>query len=235
MELIDIPTEQTTAATDLVLAVLAAACAVHLYRVGRPDVFRRNLWSWVFGLLAVSAAIGAVAHGFKMSAELNNLLWQPLNLLLGLTAALFSVGAVYDMWGRRVAQRLLPVMMAVGVLFYGVTVVLPDSVPSDEFLVFVVYETAVMLFALGTYCVLAIRGRLDGAGLIAAGILISIVAAAVQAIGTLHFTVIWEFNRNGIFHLIQMPAILVLTAGLRAAMCVKESSRPAAEDLDEGG
>ena len=235
MELIDIPVEQTTAATDLVLAVLAVACAVYLYRVDRPDVFRRNLWLCVFGLLAVSAAIGAVAHGFKMSAELNNLLWQPLNLMLGLTVALVAVGTVYDMSGRRIAQRLLPVMITVGVLFYGVTAMLPDGLLSDKFVVFIIYETIVMLFALGTYCTLAIRGRLDGAGLIAAGILITMVAAAVQTTGTLHFTVIWEFNHDGIFHLIQMLAVVLLAAGLRAAMCVKESSHSAAEGLDEGG
>lgn len=235
MELIDIPAERTTAATDLVMAVVATACAVYLCRVGRPDVYRRNLWAWVLGLLAASAAIGAVAHGFKMSAELNNLLWQPLNLLLGLTVALFAVGAVYDMSGRRVAQRVLPVMITVGVLFYGVTAVLPDSMFPDKFLVFVIYETLVMLFALGTYCTLAIRGRLNGASLIAAGILITIAAAAVQATGTLNFTIVWEFDHNGIFHLMQMPGVLVLAAGLRAAMCMNESPRRAAEDLDEGG
>jgi hypothetical protein len=222
MELIDIPTEQTTAATDLVLAILAAACAVYLCRIGRLNVYRRNLWSWVFGLLAVSAAIGAVAHGFRMSPEVNNLLWQPLNLLLGLTVAMFAVGAVYDTWGRRIAQRLLPVMMAIGVFFYGVTVMLPDSTPSDGFLAFIVYETVVMLFALGTYCTLAVRGRLDGAGLIAAAILITIAAAAVQATGTLHFTLIWEFNHDGIFHLMQMPGVILLAAGVGAAMHAKD-------------
>jgi len=128
MELIDIPTEQTTAATDFVLAVLAAVCVLYLYRIGRPDVFRRNVWSWVFGLLALGAAFGAVVHGFKMSAEVNNLLWQPLNLSLGLAVALFAVGAVYDMLGRRIAQRVLPIMITVGAVFYGVTVVFPDSV-----------------------------------------------------------------------------------------------------------
>ncbi len=223
MELIDIPTEQTTAATDFVMAVVAAVCVVYLCRIGRRDGFRRNIWVWGFGLLAASAAIGAVAHGFKMSAEVNNLLLQPLNLLLGLTVALFAVGAVYDMSGRRVAQRVLPVMLAVGAVFYGVTVVFPDDVFPDKFLVFVIFEMLVMLFALGVYCTLAIRGRLEGAGLIAAGILITIAAAVVQATGTLHFTVIWEFDHNGIFHLMQMPAIILLAVGLRAALRTRPS------------
>ena len=146
-----------------------------------------------------------------------------MNLLLGLPVALFAVGAVYDMSGRRVAQRVLPVMLAVGAVFYGVTVVFPDDVFPDKFLVFVIFEMLVMLFALGVYCTLAIRGRLEGAGLIAAGILITIAAAVVQATGTLHFTVIWEFDHNGIFHLMQMPAIILLAVGLRAALRTRPS------------
>jgi len=229
MELIDIPTEQTTAATDFALAVLAAGCAVYLYRLGQHNSFRRNVWSWVFGLLALAAALGAVAHGFKISTKVSNLLWQPLNVSLGLAVALFAVGAVYDMLGSRIAQRVLLIMITVGAVFYAVTLVFPN-----KFLVFVIFEMSVMLFALGVYCTLAIRGRLEGAGLIAAGILITIAAAAVQATGTLHFTFICQFDHNGIFHLIQMPAVIVLAAGLRAAMCAKESPRSAAEDLDKG-
>jgi len=175
MELIDIPTEQTTAATDFALAVLAAGCAVYLYRLGQHNSFRRNVWSWVFGLLALAAALGAVAHGFKISTKVSNLLWQPLNVSLGLAVALFAVGAVYDMLGSRIAQRVLLIMITVGAVFYAVTLVFPN-----KFLVFVIFEMSVMLFALGVYCTLAIRGRLEGAGLIAAGILITIAAAAVH-------------------------------------------------------
>ena len=147
-----------------------------------------------------------------------------------MTVALFAVGAVYDILGRGAARRVLPVMIAVGTIFYAVTVVFPD-----KFLVFVIFEMLVMLFALGVYCTLAIRGRLEGAGLMTAGILITIVAAAVQATGTLRFTLIWQFDYNGIFHLVQMPGVVMLAAGLRAAMGTKESPRSSGEDLSEGG
>ncbi len=213
MELIDIPTERMAAATDLVVAVLAVWCVVYLRRVGRHEPFKRIVWSWAFGLLAVGATLGAAAHGLKMSPAVNTMLWRPLYLSLGLTVALVAVGAVYDIKGESVARRTMPIMIVVGILFYAATHLVPGN-----FLVFVIYETAVMIFALVAYGWLAVSGRLDGAGLMAAGILVSMIAAAVQTTGFVRFTLIWQFDHNGAFHLIQTIGILLLVAGLRAAL-----------------
>ena len=213
MELIDLITKRTTAATDVILALTAAGCVLYLRPVGQHEPWKKNVWSWAFGLLALSAALGAVAHGFKMSPAFNNLLWQPLNLSLGLTVALFAVGVVYDVWGQTVARRVLPVMVVTGALFYAVTLLFPDI-----FLVFVSYEALVMLFAVGAYGILATRGSLEGARLMTAGILISIAAAAVQASESVFLTFIWQFDHNGIFHLVQTVAVALLAAGIRAAL-----------------
>jgi hypothetical protein len=214
MEPIDIPTEQTTAATDVLLALLALASVVYLSRIGKDrDPWKARIWSWAFGLLAFASAVGAVAHGFKMSERLNDLLWQPLNLALGLTIAMFAVGVVHDQWGQAASRRILPVLVVVGVVFFGVTVIIPGS-----FLVFIVYEAAAMLFALVVYVLLAARRQLAGAAVMAAGILITIVAAAVQASGAVFVTFIWEFDFNGIFHLVQAVGVAVLVAGLRTAL-----------------
>ena len=62
------------------------------------------------------------------------------------------------------------------------------------------------------------RGQLTGAAVMAAGITISIIAAAVQASGAVSVTVLWEFDHNGIFHLIQIAGVAVLVIGLRMAL-----------------
>jgi len=211
MEIIGIPTEQTTAATDALVAIIAAALAVVLFMEGgRSDPTKGRIWSAAFGLLAVAAALGAIAHGFQMSERTNELIWMPLNLVLGVTVALFVVGAVYDLRSFSLPRLLLPILLAVGVAFFVVTVLIPGS-----FLVFVVYETIAMLFALVVYIVLAARQTLRGAAMMAAGVLVSIVAAAVQATGTVRFTLIWDFDHNGAFHLIQMVGLVFLLIGLR--------------------
>jgi hypothetical protein len=218
MEFIDLPTEQTTAVTDAMLMVLAIGCALYLRRIGRHAPWKTNLWAATFGLLALAAALGTAAHGFKMSAQTNSLFWQPLNLALGLTVALFVVGVVYDAWGYRAGRRLLPIMGGIGLLFYGVTWLRPGS-----FLVFIVYEALAMVFALAVYSWLFRQKRLPGAGWMAAGIFITMVAAAVQTIDAAAVTIIWPFDHNGLYHLIQVAGLLALAAGLRAALLALET------------
>jgi hypothetical protein len=214
MQWIDTPTEQTTAATDVLLALEALASVLYLSRLGvGGDVFKVRVWSCAFGLLAFAATLGAVAHGCRMSAQLNRLLWQPINLALGLTVAMFVVGVVYDHWGPAAAGRVLPIMVGVGTAFFGLTVILPGT-----FTVFIVYEAAAMVFALAVYVLLAARQQLAGAAAMAAGIGITLVAAAVQASGSVSVTAIWELDHNGIFHLIQIAGVVVLVAGLRMAL-----------------
>lgn len=212
IEIIDIPTEQTTAATDALIAVMAARIAFCLRRRRRRDPWKVDLWTWTFGLLTLSGALGAAAHGFKMSPATNAALWQPLNLSLGMVVALFVVGAIHDLWGRAASRRALPAMIVAGGLFFGVTQAFPGI-----FAVFIVYEALAMLFALGVYGKLAFGGRLPGAYLMLTGILISIIAAAVQS-SSLAAKFIWQFDHNGLFHLIQMVGLPVLAAGLYAAL-----------------
>jgi hypothetical protein len=216
MEFIDIPTERTAAVTDVLLAMVALTGLLYLSRPSAGGgAFKVQVWSWALGLLAFAAALGAIAHGFKMSAQLNRLLWKPLNLALGLTVALFVVGVAYDLWGPAIARRALPIMIAMGVAFFAVTVLVPGT-----FLVFIAYESLAMLFALVAYILLAARGQLHGAAVMALGILVSIVAAAVQANGSVSIKVLWEFDHNGVFHLIQIVGVIVLVVGLRMGLLV---------------
>jgi hypothetical protein len=213
MAFIDIPTEQTTAATDLVLALVAALCAFSLRSLRKRDPFKVDIWTSTFTLIAVAAALGAVAHGFEMEERMWDLVWQPLNLCLGLAVGFFCVGAFYDSWGRRLAKRALLPMICLGVLFYVATTLIDKG-----FLVFVVYEAVAMITALALYLRLAAGRRLPGALLMAVGVTVTILAAGVQAGGAVRFVLVWEFDHNGAFHLIQIVGILLLWMGIRAAL-----------------
>jgi hypothetical protein len=213
MELIEIPSEQTTAATDAILAVMSLFATLYLRRIGRGKPWKTSLWLWVFALLTLAAGLGAVAHGLKLSLAVQNALWVPLYLSLGLVVAFFSVAAVHDLWGETVARRALPFLLVIGTGFWALTLVWTDS-----FLLFVVYELLAMLFALGGYAWLTWHRRLEGAGWLAAGILVTIVAAGIQASGHLAVTLVWPFDHNGIYHLLQMMGVALLVLGLRTAL-----------------
>ena len=164
IEIINIPTEQTSAVTAAVLALFALASLFYLRRIQQRDVWKTNIWSCVFGLLTFSAALGTLVHGFKMPESLYRFLWQPLFLALGFVVALFVLGACYDTWGLVATRRMLPVMLIIAVAFYAVTLIFPGT-----FLVFIIYEEIAMAFALFAYGWLALRKRLSAAGLMTAG------------------------------------------------------------------
>ena len=213
MQLNPLPTELTTAATDVALGLLAIACAAYLWRFAEYDSWKVNLWCGVFGVLAVAALLGAVAHGFVWSTKMWHLFWIPLFLLLGLAVALFVVGAVYDWLGPSAARIALPVMVVLALVFFSVT-----QMVSGAFAVFIVFEAAAMLFALAVYGYLATTQNSSGMGLMAAGVALNIAAAAAQASQTVSFTLIWRFDHNGVFHLVQMLGLIVLTAGLKSSL-----------------
>lgn len=219
MELTAIPTEQSTAATDLLLCCTALVCLAAIRKNGAPKHARRLLvWKLIFALTALSSALGAAVHGLALDDFARHIIWQPINLGLGMVVSLFVVGVVHDLSGPETATRLLPWMLAAGLAFYLFSAIFPET-----FLVFIIYEAAVLFFALGAYIRLTVEGRLAGSGLMAGSILTSITGAVIQATYPGTITIIWQFDNNALFHLVQAFGLLLLAAGLRAG------SAPASE------
>jgi hypothetical protein len=75
-----------------------------------------------------------------------------------------------------------------------------------------------MLFALIGYSSLTLKSKLNGAKFILVGILLSILAGAVQAGESIEFHLIWAFDHNGTFHLIQMVALVFLLIGIKTSL-----------------
>ncbi len=181
--------------------------------------WKRALWCWVFGLLALASLLGTVVHGFELSESIHQILWRPLYLSLGLTIALFLVGGICDWRGEAAARAVLPWAIGLGAGFFALTQLLGGA-----FLVFVVYEAAAMMATLAIYVFLSTTGRLAGSGTISLGIGLSIVAAAVQA-SALSVRLIVPFDHNGLFHLVQLIAIAALANGLRRGLENESVSR----------
>lgn len=228
MNFIDIPVERSTAITDLILGVFSVYLMLFVLQFGyHRDRVKAQIWAVIFGLLAVASLLGTVAHGFKMSIQTNHLIWQPLNLSLGLMVALIAVSTVYALKGR-VSRFIPPIFIATGLLFYLFTVF-----KSGTFLVFIVYEASVMLFTLGTYIVLLIKQKIQGSQWMVIGFLLTIAAAVVQASGPIQTRFIWDFDHNGLFHLIQIVGLIFVKRGLKAAFIQKGNEskiKPVAEE-----
>ena len=111
---------------------------------------------------------------------------------------------------RKVTYVISAIIIAVG--FY-----LISRFGSGSFLPFIIYEAVVMLFALIAYSVL-LKRKFAGAGYMVLGILITIIAAVIQATKAFQLTLIWEFDHNGIFHLVQIPGVIFLYLGLKTEL-----------------
>ncbi len=209
MQLNDSPTERSTAATDLLLS-LAAVFGLGFLQSSQPGgSWRIELWSWPFGLIAGAAALGALYHGLILPQTLRAQIWQALTFLLGMALALFGVGLTHDLLGFEAGRCSLPLWLAAGAALY-----LAGRRFSGMFLVFIVFEGVVLAAALIGYTWLAVSGALNGAGWVAAGVWVSVLAAAAQTFKRLRLKWIWEFDHNGIFHLVQTAGLVLLSKGI---------------------
>jgi hypothetical protein len=201
--------ERSTAATDLLLTLVAVSGIVLLNSTAACNGWKLHVWNSAFALIALAAALGAIAHGIVLPERFHRWLWQILNMALGLAISLFVVGVVFDLAGRSPAARMLPLMLAGAAVFFIVTICFKGA-----FRVFIIYEALALCFALGAYGWLAVNKDSGGYFLMAGGILTSIVAALVQTRRGLAWQMIWRFDHNGVFHLLQTIGLILLVAGL---------------------
>lgn len=205
-------TELTTAATDALLGALCLFLAGWLSAMPVSASWKRGVWVAALLCMAVGACLGAVAHGVELRSSTRDAIWKPLYLSLGLAVALVAVGASFDGFGETVARRLLPAALISAVVFFVAT-----QLFGGAFVLFILYEAVAIVSALAVYATLAMRDRMPGALVVTAGLVVSLVAAALQAT-SLSARVIVRFDHNGLFHIVQMVAVALMALGVRLSL-----------------
>lgn len=205
-------TERTTAATDVLLSAAATGAVIYLQLLPQGSPGRISLWSWSFGFIAASAACGAAYHGWVLTGAVRRTLWHALTACLGLAISLFLVAIFLDAGGEEAAGRALPIVLAAGLVIFGLSRRFPGL-----FIVFILYEALALVIAFSAYAWMAASGTLRGAGWMTAGVAVSMIAAALQTIHRLRVALVWEFDCNGLFHLVQVVGIVLLCVGLSRA------------------
>lgn len=218
LELASVATEQTTAGTDALLALTVCGGIVRLRQTTSPG-WRRAIWLTALGAFASSAVLGTIVHGAALDLRVRDALWQPLYLLLGVALALFVAGALTDWQGERAGRASLAPLLALAGGFY-----LATRLSGGDFRIFVLFQTAALLFALSVYGRLAWIER-PGAATMALALLISLAAGAVQAADDLTLRLVWPFDHNGLFHLVQLAGVVLLIRGLRITLQPAQAPR----------
>lgn len=208
MQFTPIAVDQTTAITDLLLALAIFFFMLQLRRVKTPHRWKQRIWIWTFAILGASAALGMIAHGLVLSQGVSTFVWHAIYFTLGVGIGLFVSGVVCDLWSERASRRLLPWLVIVGLGFYLLTVTMPQG-----FILFVYYQALALGASLIAYAYLTMR-KAPGAGWMALGLAISIVGAALEGTFSFSFRLIWEFDHNSVYHVLQGLGFACLTLGL---------------------
>lgn len=222
MHLIPFPPDRVTASTDLILGLLSLGVAITFARLKKKqDSWKASTWMWMFALLALSSFLGVVVHGLDLSDRTRFLIWQPLDLALGSVLGFFVAGVVCDLFGQAVSRKVLPYLIGIGSLF-SLTVFLIHG----TYRIFIPYEAAAFLFALGGYSWLALRKILSGANLWVVGVVITIISAVIESIGQDDQPYIWQLDHNGVSHILELFGITLIVAGLWKSLRSNHSPDP---------
>lgn len=191
--------------TDYVLAAVCVVVSVKLLRQ-KPVELPVRLWGIAFLLVSLSALTGGTWHGFgpDVDAQTRTILWKSTVYAAGVFDLLIVAGSILATVGGRLRTWLL---VAVSVMFLTYAIWMAGH---GDFL-YVVLDSAgtmILLLILHGYAALV---RADSASpWVIAAVLISALAATVQASG---FTLGAYLNHNDLYHLIQVVAMLLFYQG----------------------
>ena len=206
---VDSPTEWTTAVTDLILTMELLCAIVYVAQFRWIDKWKASLWIWLFGVTGIATLLGAIYHGLALHESTQNIIWQFVSLFVGLAVAFFVIATIHDVWSEYAPRWGQATVLSVALIFLGLNFWL------DNQLIFLGYQAIAMLFALCSYIWCAGQNRLKGSWFIASAILVLILAVAIQATNAASFEFVWQFDDNGVSHLLQMIAIPLFLIGLR--------------------
>ncbi|HET6924138.1 MAG TPA: hypothetical protein VFI16_13405 [Anaeromyxobacteraceae bacterium] len=207
--------EPTTLASDWVLAAVAAALGLRLYRAGGASSRARRHWAFAFLAGAAGALAGGAVHGFAawLPPLAHAVLWKIVLVSVGLAGSLVLVGAVVAAFGGEWRRRLLA--GAAGQL----AVYLAVASTSDD-IRNAVWNGAVTILALLAVALAAALRDARGLGWILLGLALSAGGLAAQRSGV----AVSILNHNDVCHALQTAALWPF---YRAGRRLRDHARPA--------
>jgi hypothetical protein len=185
----------------------ALAAAVFLARKRRdPRSLPARLWSVGFASLAAAAFLGGTWHGFapRLPEMAAAAIWKATLAATGLASFFLVAGTALGSVGRRPAAAVTALASVKLVVFLG------WAAFHDEYDGVVVDTGVAMGAILLLQLVARVRHRARSAPWIAAGILVSVAAAAIEAAG---LSPGGPFTHDDVYHLVQIGGVLLLYRG----------------------
>jgi len=202
-------TEPMTVATDYLLGLLTVLLGGSLLRQGHSRRCQAVLlWGRGFLATGLAAWAGGTFHGFRevLGPVGQVFLWKGTAFAVGFAGFFLLAGALWDSVSGRARRWLISAALAKLLIYMAWMSV------HDDFR-FVIYDYApVLAILLGLQAWNWKRSRSPAAPWIAGGVLVSVLAAVIQAA---HLAPHPQFNHNDLYHVVQMGAFVLLYKGGR--------------------
>ncbi|MGI9254400.1 MAG: DUF6962 family protein, partial [Thermomicrobiales bacterium] len=188
--------EPAVALTDLALAGIAGWLGWRLWRASGPNGALRGWLAALFATVAAASILGGLDHGFFRDPPglAHDLVWPLTLIALGGSSLALAAIAAHLALSERFARRAAMVA-ALLFLWYVAKIALGERA----------FEFAVNAYLPSTLLLLAVliwrwlRDRLPGAGLVIAGLALTVIAAAQRQAG-IAIDPVW-FDNNALYHL----------------------------------
>jgi hypothetical protein len=198
--------EPITALTDFILAAIAAFWALLVFRSSAQRVSR--LFAIALVAAALSTLVGGLYHTFH-----GELLWKATALSAGLFSFFLGLSVALAFLSPRAARIARTILFAQFYVYAIATLFI------DDFWLVIADYGSVMLAIL---VVCAIRWSYDAARWIAAAILISLAASALQ----MSSIRVGPFNHNDVYHVVDVLALYCFYRGGMLLTRVRPTIRP---------
>ena len=211
--------EPASSLTDFALGILAVTAALRLISRDTAD----HHWRWFFIWIGVAGLWGGFHHGFIVGHEtVAAVSWSAISLMVAVAISYLLAASVNSVLGDGRGRPLL-VIRAISLAVFFVLVVSGNS----SVLTLMLTEGLAMALVIGLW-LYAWRESQPEVGLVLGAILVSILAAILKA-SDLQFTLVgMEFDPNSLYHLAQMPGLLLLLIAIqRRADTASVSPAPA--------
>ena len=193
-----------TLATDYALGLLAASLSIRMRRRGAPS--GRSYWVAALAAAAAAAFLGGTYHGFLpwLDSRIATVLWKATLLSIGCAAYGASMATIRIHLSEP-ARRVCRLVAAVQLVLYSVGAMLTDA-----FLLAIVNYSIAFGFVLAVHARAWLRWRDIPAAWVIAGVVVSFLAAGIQAAGIAPHP---HFNHNDLYHVVQMVGTWMLYRG----------------------
>ena len=210
IKFIDIETERTTSATDLIIMVQTLVLGLLLVLDERTHCYKGYLWDSIFFCICATSLFGVIAHGFMMSKKTNEFFWKILTLLFSSVYILIFTAISYDLFGYSASLIALAACLALGITLVVFCLKFPAFVPKIIFI-----GVGLGVFILAGYLYLFFKVKMAGAGFMLTAVILSFLAVIVEARQKFRIKIVWEFDHHSAYHFFQFLSNFALFFGTR--------------------